>query len=148
MGLLLHVGTRSQWFYSSHFSSLVTQLSHGCGRLWSYRDTDKSGLSLVLGPFCFVISDRVLTWEGWQFGHIFLTLNRHKHNPHCWKSVLYVMYSFFVNFRAWYSRLFLRRPPLLTLPPEILFDICLRLDCQGLLAVTQVQISTWACRGS
>ena len=53
------------------------------------------------------------------------------------------MYSLFVNLQAWYSRVFLKRPPLLALPPEILFDICLRLDCRGLLAVTQVQTSTW-----
>ena len=43
--------------------------------------------------------------------------------------------------RVRYSRVYLKRPLLLTLLLEILFDICLRIDCHGLLAVTQVQTS-------
>jgi len=67
----------------------------------------------------------------------FLTLNRHKHNLN------FVCYVFlFRELASLVFTPFLEKPPLLILPPEILFDICLRLDYQGLLAVTQVQTST------
>jgi len=91
----------------------------------------------VIYPLKMDLAARRVADQKFRSCHNFFLQNRYKYK--FWTCYIN-MYAFL---RAWYSRVFLKRPPLLTLPPEILFDICLRLDCHGLLAATQVQTSTW-----
>ena len=89
----------------------------------------------VIYPLKMDLAARRVADQKFRSCHNFFLQNRYKYK--FWTCYIN-MYAFL---RAWYSRVFLKRPPLLTLPPEILFDICLRLDCHGLLAATQVQTS-------